>query len=55
MADDINTEIVSGLAEGDQIISRTISATKTSSAGTNNSTNRATQNLMIGGGMPPGR
>jgi RND family efflux transporter MFP subunit len=59
LADDINTEIVSGLAEGDEIISKTISAVKTSPAGnsngTNNSTNRATQNLMMGGGMPPSR
>jgi len=55
LADDINTEIISGLTEGDEIISRTISTTKTNSAGTSNSTNRATQNLMIGGGMPPTR
>ena len=54
-ADDTNTEITSGLAEGDQVIVRTISSTATASAiksATTGTTNRATQGLFVGGGAP---
>jgi len=57
LADDINTEITSGLAEGDQVVVRTISNTAssvTSASSTNRTTtNRAAQSLFIGGGGPP--
>jgi HlyD family secretion protein len=59
ISDDTNTEITSGLSEGDQVVSRTIAATSTTSAtktttstSTTRATNRATQTL-IGGGGPP--
>ncbi|MCX6721512.1 MAG: hypothetical protein NT026_02865 [Candidatus Staskawiczbacteria bacterium] len=48
VADDTSTQITSGLAEGDQVVTRTITSTKTAA------TTRATQNLMGGGtGGPP--
>ena len=54
ISDDTNTEIISGLSEGDQVVVRTISGTKTTAASTTNgSSGRSTQNLFIGGG--PGR
>lgn len=49
-ADDTNTEIISGLAEKDQVVARTITGTKATSA--SKTTNRATQGLMGGGGPP---
>ncbi len=52
ISDDTNTEILSGLKEGDQIVSRTItstSATKTSTTSTKSSTRS-----LLGGGGPPG-
>jgi len=52
IADDTNTEITSGLSEGDQIVSRTISGTKTTTASTSQGTNGAAQGLFVGGGAP---
>lgn len=47
VSDDTNTQIISGLAEGDQVVTKT-----TSGSSTTKTTNRATQTL-IGGGGPP--
>jgi len=62
LADDTNTEITSGLSEGDQVVIRTISGSATAAA-TSSSANRiatggATRSLFIGGGAggaPGGR
>ena len=59
VADSKNTEIKSGLSEGDQIIARTISnaktvTTSTTSSTTNRATRQATQSLTGGGGPPGG-
>ncbi len=53
-ADDTNTQIKSGLSEGDQVVTRTISGTKTtavttSSSATSRTTRQATQGLTGGG------
>jgi RND family efflux transporter MFP subunit len=55
VSDDTNTQIISGLAEGDQVVTKTTSSAKTATAtgsSTTQTTNRATQSL-IGGGGPP--
>jgi len=57
VSDDTNTEITSGLSEGDQVVVRTISGVKTTTATTTSSsttrtTRQATQALT--GGGPPG-
>ena len=56
-SDDTNTEITSGLAEGDQVVSRTISATSTTTSSTSKTTSKARQTLIGGGasgaGGPP--
>lgn len=49
ITDDTNTEIISGLKEGDQIIARTISADTTQ-----NTTSTTNKNMFIGGGRTPG-
>jgi HlyD family secretion protein len=60
VADDTNTEITSGLSEGDQVVVRTISgaATAASSASSTSRTTGgaagATRSLFIGGGAPAG-
>jgi macrolide-specific efflux system membrane fusion protein len=58
IADDINTEIISGLSEGDQVVSRTISGVKTSASNTSTGgVNGATRTLFTaggGGGVRPG-
>jgi len=52
ISDDTNTEILSGLKEGNQIVSRTItSTTKTSTTSTRSSTSTRS---LLGGGGPPG-
>jgi len=53
VADDTNTEIISGLAEGDQVVTRTISGTATTSTtSSTKTTNKATQTFMGAGGPP---
>ena len=47
---DTDTEIVSGLAEGDQVLLRTVSNTTTSST---TKTSSSSNNNGMGGGMPP--
>ena len=56
LADDTNTEIISGLAEGDQVVVRTILGTATKSTTASTSTNRTTRTATQGltGGGPPG-
>jgi len=60
VADDTNTEITSGLSEGDQVVIRTISGTKTTSttsstsSSTSRTTRQATQSLTGAGGPPGG-
>ena len=59
IADTMNTEIISGLSEGDQVVVRTISGTKTTTTGTTSSANRTTRQAtqtFTGGaaGGPPG-
>jgi len=53
ISDDTNTEIVSGLSEGDQVVARTVSNTKTTTTSTSQNTNRAAQGMFGVGG--PGR
>ncbi|MFA6353628.1 MAG: efflux RND transporter periplasmic adaptor subunit [Candidatus Paceibacterota bacterium] len=48
VSDDTNTEIISGLKEGDQVVSRTVTSTST----TKNST--TSTKSLLGGGGPPG-
>ena len=56
LSDSTNTEITSGLLEGDQVVVRTISsastATVSSSANASRTTNTATRNLFGAGGGP---
>lgn len=52
LADDNNTEIISGLSEGDQVVSKTISSVKTTTPSTTGTTRQATPGLT--GGGPPG-
>jgi RND family efflux transporter MFP subunit len=55
ISDDTNTEITSGLKEGDQIVSSTITSTSTSkTASTTKSTTSTTKSLLSGGGGGPG-
>jgi len=57
LSDDTNTEITNGLAEGDQVVTRTISGT-TSTSKTSSTTNSTTRSLFGagggGGGIRPG-
>ena len=58
IADDMNTEITSGLSEGDQVVSRTISGSASASSAapassSANKTNSRTGTFFIGGGAPP--
>ena len=51
ISDDVNTEIISGLKEGDQVVSRTItSATTPKTTSTKTTSTRG----ILGGGGPPG-
>lgn len=50
LTDGTNTEITSGLVEGDKIITKTIKPTTTTSSSTSSSTNRSTTQSLIGGG-----
>lgn len=52
ISDDTNTEILSGLKEGDQIVSRTVTSTTTKT--TTPATKSATSLLGGGGNRPPG-
>lgn len=52
LADDTNTEIKSGLSEGDQVVSRTSSSSLTSGSSSKNSTNNFFR-TTTGGGAPP--
>jgi len=56
LADDTNTEITSGLEEGDQIVLRVSSSTTTSttSSSSNKSSSNSSSILNTGGGMPSG-
>jgi len=61
VADDTNTEITSGLSEGDQVVVRTISGTATAAATSGSSASRtaggaagATRTLFSPGGIPGG-
>ncbi len=49
ISDDTNTEIISGIKEGDQVVSRTISATNTSKTSTTTTT-KSTRSILGGGG-----
>ncbi len=51
ISDDTNTEIISGLKEEDQIVSRTITVTATSTTGT---TGTISTKSLLGGGRTPG-
>ena len=56
VADDTNTEITSGLAEGDQVVVRTITSAKTSTTSSANRTTKTATQAITGGGAggPPG-
>ncbi len=54
LANDSSTEVVSGLKEGDQIITRTISSSSSSSSATTGSQSRGSS-FFINTGGPPGR
>jgi hypothetical protein len=58
VADDTNTQITSGLSEGDQVVTRTITSAKTTTStatSTSRTTRTATQAITGGGaGGPPG-
>jgi HlyD family secretion protein len=52
LSDDTNTEIISGLSEGDQIVVR--ASTSTASSSNSNSSNKSSGNILnTGGGGPP--
>ena len=53
LSDDINTEITSGISEGDQVVVRTIAAGSTATSTT--STNRTATQSLFGAGGGPGR
>ncbi len=56
VADNTNTEITSGLSEGDQVVARTISSVKSATSttsSTSRTTRQATQTLIGGPGGPP--
>jgi multidrug efflux pump subunit AcrA (membrane-fusion protein) len=55
LSDDINTEIISGLSEGDQVVLRTSSTTSSSSSSSGTEKSSSILNVGgAGGGRPPG-
>ena len=61
LADDTNTEITSGLSEGDQVVVRVSTSSTTTSSSSGSSSIKSSSNSILntggggmGGGAPPG-